>query len=73
MKTSPGKEHKWFKKEKCKGMTMKGVGGKRETLAVCRKPLKGQEGYVREKGLEKVFWLQQDMGKQRQKGSTEGS
>lgn len=54
-------------------MTMKGVGGKRETLAVCRKPLKGQEGYVREKGLEKVFWLQQDMGKQRQKGSTEGS
>lgn len=54
-------------------MTVKGVGGKRETLAVCRKPLKGQEKYVREKGLEKVFWLQQDMGKQRQKISTEGS
>lgn len=40
---------------------------------MCREPVKRQEGFVRGKGLEKSFCLQQNMGKQRQKESTEGA
>lgn len=53
------------KKEKCER--------KRETLVMCQRTWEKAGSTCNEKGFGKSVWLKQNIGKQRQKKSTEGA
>lgn len=59
------------KKEKCE--REKGSKGKRETQVMCQRVSEKAGRICEEKGFGKGFWLKKNMGKQRQKISTEGA
>lgn len=51
----------------------KGSKGERETLVMCQRAWEKAGRICKEKEFGKGFWLKQNMGKQRQKESTEGA